>query len=126
MLTHEQQIEQRIDHPGNDQNIQRTTRIAHASQNRRPEVECHDERYPQEIDTQIGHGLVQHIRRGSHPCQNRLGCHLSQQQQKYSAQQSHQFHRIDGVAYAPVVPLTDMVGDNGTGSHGDTHEQVDE
>lgn len=122
---HKQQIQQRIDYPGNNQNIKRTTRIAHASQNRRSEVECHDERHSQEIDAQIRHGLIQHIRGGSHPRQNRLGSHLSQHQQKESAQQGHQFHRVNGTAYAPVVTLADVIGDNGTGSHRNAHKQVD-
>lgn len=43
---------------------------------------------------------------------------------KESAEKRHQLHRTDGIAYAPVVLLPDVVRDNGTGSHGNTHKQV--
>ena len=122
---YKQQVEQRIDYTRRHQYIQRTPRIAHATQYGGPEIIRHDKRHPQEIDAQVNHRLVQHIGRSTHPVQYRTGRHLPQHQQEESADNRHQLHRVDGVTYAPVVMLAYVVGDNGTGTHGNTHEQID-
>ena len=88
-------------------------------------VEYHDKGHGKEVNAEIFHCFVQYLGRSPHPRKYRASHQYSQYEQEYATDYGYHTYGVDGIAYTPVVLLTDVVGNDGTCSHRDAEEKID-
>ena len=107
-------------------NVERTARVAKASENSRAEVEHHEERHSEEIDSEVEYGQWQHVGWSAHKREDRF-CHSHTYKHKQqSAHHSHHSGCGDSLLDFFVIVLSYMVGYNDIGSHGNSKKKVDD
>ena len=121
----EEEIKQRVDETGYDEDVERALRVAHAAQDGGAEVVGHEEWGPGEIDAQVEHGVVDDVGRRAHELQHGPCDGHAAGEQHEAADNGQHGRGAHGTLYAAFVALPDEVGDDHVGPHRDAHEEID-
>ena len=121
----EDQIQDDVDHPGNEQEIQGPLGVPHRPQDSRAKVVEHHHRHADKIDAHVQHRLADHIFGGAHHLQQGPGKGNAQKDQHHAANQADQHRRVHRLVQVLALARPIVPGHQHVDADGKADKQVD-
>ena len=122
----EEQVERDVDEGREDQVVERTAAVAEGVHDALAGVVEHDGQHACKIVAEIGDGVRQNLRVGSHPAQDRRGKDNAEACQQNTAANADENIRVDGTGNAVVVAGAEIARNGDARAHGHAHKEADE